>query len=102
MGIHWSISHALQVTNSKPQQTHQSQLERPSNELFTVCTYTVCMQDGEWTSSTVCWSCVSGLEVFVINSGVGVVLIAEKLNSSSGEQETDTAINLPHPTQLQM
>ena len=38
--------------------------------------------------------CVSGLEVFIVNSGVGVALIAEKLNSSSsGEQETDTAIN---------
>ena len=32
----------------------------------------------------------------IVNSGVDVVLVAEKLNSSSGEQETDTAINLPH------
>ena len=37
---------------------------------------------------------VSGHEVF--NSGVDVALVAEKLNSSSGEQKTDTAINLPH------
>ena len=59
------MSHALQVTNIKPQQTHQSLLEKTSNELFTVCTCTVCMQDGEWTSSTVCWSSVSGLEVFI-------------------------------------
>ena len=29
-------------------------------------------------------------------AALDVALIAEKLNSSSGEQETDTAINLPH------
>ena len=34
--------------------------------------------------------------MFIVNSGVDVALVAEKLNSSSGEQETDTAINLPH------
>ena len=34
--------------------------------------------------------------MFTVNSGVDVALVAEKLNSSSGEQETDTAINLPH------
>ena len=39
----------------------------------------------------VCWSCVSGLEVVLISSGVDVLLGAEKLNSSSEEfkQETD-------------
>ena len=30
---------------------------------------------------------VSGFEVLVINSGVDVALVAEKLNSSSGEQD---------------
>ena len=34
--------------------------------------------------------------MFAVNSGVDVALVAEKLNSSSGEQETDTAINLRH------
>ena len=40
--------------------------------------------------------CVSWFEVLVINSG-DVSLLAEALNSSSDEQETDnTAITLPH------
>ena len=33
---------------------------------------------------------VSGFEVLVINSGVDVALVAEKLNSSSGEQDIQT------------
>ena len=42
------------------------------------------------------WSCVSGLEVVLISSGVDVLLSAEKLNSSSEEQETDnTPITRP-------
>ena len=32
-------------------------------------------------------SSISGLEVFIINSGVDVSLVAEELNSSSEEQE---------------
>ena len=31
---------------------------------------------------------VSGFEVLVINSGVDVALVAEKLNGNSGEQDT--------------
>ena len=41
--------------------------------------------------------CASGREVFIISSGADVSLAAEKLNSSSEDQETDnTAITLPH------
>ena len=44
----------------------------------------------------VCWSCVSGLEVVLISSGVDVFLSAEKLNSSSEDQETEyTPITRP-------
>ena len=44
----------------------------------------------------VCWSCVSGLEVVLISSGVDMFLGAEKLNSSSADHETDnTPITTP-------
>ena len=51
----------------------------------------------EWGQQhRVCWSCVSELEVVLISSGVDVFLGAEKLNSSSAEQETDnTPITTP-------
>ena len=51
----------------------------------------------EWGQQhRVCWSCVSELEVVLISSGVDVFLSAEKLNSSSAEQETDnTPITTP-------
>ena len=45
----------------------------------------------------VCWSCVSGLEVVLISSGVDMFLGAEKLNSSSADHETD---NTPITTLL--
>ena len=40
----------------------------------------------------VCWSCVSGPEVVLISSGVDVFLSAEKLNSSSEDQETNNTL----------
>ena len=43
--------------------------------------------DGEWSNSSLYCSCISGLEVFIINSGVDVSLVAQELNSSSEEQE---------------
>ena len=43
-----------------------------------------------------CWSCVSGLEVVLISSGVNVLFGAEKFNSNSEDQETDnTPITRP-------
>ena len=50
----------------------------------------------EWTSSTVYWSCISGLEVFIVSSGVDVALVAEKLNSSSGEDAIHKQMSYTH------
>ena len=52
-----------------------------------------CMWDGEWSNSSVYCSHISGLEVFIINSGVDVSLVAEELNRSSEEQEYNTHTN---------
>ena len=48
-----------------------------------------CLTQQHTPSVSVMHMCVSGLEVVLISSGVDVFLGAEKLNSSSEDQETD-------------
>ena len=52
------------------------------------------LNETAYTRAIFLFLCISGHEVFIVNSGVDAALVAEKLNGSSGEQETDTATNL--------
>ena len=68
-----------------------------SNVPYTTSTHITSINLSGGQKHRVCWSCVSGLEVVLISSGVDVLLGAEKLNSSSEEQETDnTPITIDH------
>ena len=64
-----------------------------------VCTSGIHNVANVTTAHTTVWQysvmvvCVSGREVFIINSGVDVPLVGEKLNSSSEGQETNKTTN---------